>query len=106
MRSLELNETKNISGGAWCTYHGYPGNGAGNQIWIEGDDCSVLRESIQINRGGFDVSGLIMGVGFIWSGAIIGYAATTVFGFGAIASGGIGIAFGLALATGYAATHR
>jgi hypothetical protein len=105
MRDLKLREIKNVNGGAWCTWNGYPGNGAANQIWIEGDDCSVLKQSIQIDRGSFDVSGMIMTAAFAWSGFVVSYTAATVFGLGAIASGGVCLIFGLALGAGYAATQ-
>ncbi len=109
MRDLELTEIKNINGGVWCTWNGHPGNGAGNQIWIEGDsfdDCLVLRQPTQINRGGFDTAGMVMTAAFTWSGFVVGYAAATAFGLGTIASGGVCLIFGLALGAGYAATNR
>lgn len=97
---------KSVNGGTWCTWNGYPGNGAANQVWIEGDDCSVLSQSIQVDRGSFDVSGMTMNAAFVWSGAVVTYAAATAFGLGAIASGGVGLIFGLAVGAAYATTHR
>jgi hypothetical protein len=109
MRDICLTELNAISGGVWCTWNGYPGNGAANQIEIMGDsfdDCLVLRQQIQINKGGFDTAGMVMTAAFAWSGAIVGLAAGYAFGAGAVATAGVCFIFAIGVGAGYAVTHR
>lgn len=106
MRNLESREIKSVNGSVWCTWNGYPGAGVANQVWIEVDDCTVLRPSVQVNKGSFDVSGMAMTAAFTWSGVVVTYAAASAFGLGAVASGGVGLIFGLAVGVAYATTHR
>lgn len=106
MRDLALKEIILINGAIWCTYHGYPGQGAGNQIEIDGDDCTILRQSIQVTQGSFDYGSMAMTAAAAWSGFILTCGATAALGFGTVASGGVGLVFALAVGTGYAASHR
>ena len=47
-----------------------------------------------------------MGAAASWVGFVGGTAASYAFGFGTLASGGIGLALGLAIGAGYAASHQ
>jgi hypothetical protein len=106
MRDICITELSAVSGSIWCTWNGYPGNGAGNQIEIEGDDCSILKQTIQVSHGSFDVGGFVIGTSASIAGGVASYATATAFGFGVVASGGIGIGLAVLIGLGYATTHR
>jgi hypothetical protein len=105
MRALSKIESNIVSGGIWCTYDGQPCSGCANLIEIDGDDCSIIKGQLSVNTGHFDTGGIVMGVAAGWSGLVVTYAAGYMFGLGAIATGGIGLVLGTAIAVGYAATR-
>ncbi len=104
MRDLIFKEIKSINGGIWCTHNGYPGNGAANQIEIDGNDCSILKH--QLSQGHFDTGGFVIGTSASIAGGVASYAVAVAFGFGSITAGAVGIGLATLIGIAYATTHR
>ncbi len=105
MRTLRDNENSLVAGGIWCTYDGHSCSGCANMIQIDGDDCSIIKGQLSVDTGHFDTSSVVIGLAAAWVGLVVTYGAVAAFGFGAVATGGIGLVFGTAIAVGYAASH-
>lgn len=106
MRELNLLEPLNVAAGVWCTYEGKRCSHCANLIYVEGDDCSIIKSNLNVSQPNFDAGGYIFSAGVAWTGFIVSAAASSAFGLGLVASGGIGIVFSLAVGAGYALSQR
>ena len=104
MRLLSKKEIPQVAGGIWSSYEGELCSSCANMIQIQGDDCSIIKDQILVQRSTFDTSGFIIGSATIWSGAIVGLAAGTMFG--GAASCGVGLVFGLAIGAAYSSSQN
>ena len=106
MKELDVKKLSFVSGGIWCSQDGHHCTNCANKIWIAGNDCSILVNSIKINSAQFDYGSLAMTVAGSWVAFVASSAATYTFGFGVIASGGVGLACGIVIGTAYLLSQK
>ncbi len=105
MRTLDTKELDVIAGGIKCTLEGIACSHCAGTIWIDGDDCGILKAAFVDSSGSFDTGGFAMSLASGWVGLVVSYAAASAFGLSGIASGGIAFAVGAGIAAGYASTQ-
>ena len=106
MRELNQMEFGFVSGGVWCDYRGEQCSNCAVLIEVEGNDCSVIKNFVNLTPRGPDAGMIIMGIIGTTTGAVATHAAVNIMGMGLVASSGVGLAIGLGIAMGYAYSTR